>query len=115
MRLFRRIKEPVEGTATVVSSTVPNSHQASWSNVRMRLVVVAPGHDPFQLEHSCMCRADRWPQPGMQLPVTFDARHHDRLDVEWKRVVSARDRSAQQAEAMVQALMEGGASPPSGR
>ncbi|MDQ3741752.1 MAG: hypothetical protein M3389_12510 [Actinomycetota bacterium] len=115
MRLFRRIKEPVEGTATVVSATSPSSHTASWSNVRMRLVVQADGVEPFQLEHSCMCRADRWPWPGMELPVTFDARHHDRLDVEWKRVPSARDRAAQQAEAMVQALTGGGALPPDGR
>ena len=114
MRLFRRIKEPVEGTATVVSSTAPSSHTASWSNVRMRLVVVAPGREPFQLEHSCMCRADKWPRPGMTLPVTFDAEHQDRLDVEWKKVASARDRAAQQADAMVQALTGGGATPPAG-
>jgi len=113
MRLFRRIREPVEGAAQVVSATVPNSHQSSWANVRMRLVVVADGHEPFQLEHSCMCRADKWPRPGMTLPVTFDARDHDRLDVEWKRVPSARDRSAAEAEAMVQALTGRGALPPS--
>ncbi|HEX2085668.1 MAG TPA: hypothetical protein VHF89_08305 [Solirubrobacteraceae bacterium] len=112
MRLFRRIREPVEATAQVVSATAPSSHTASWSNVRMRLVVVAPGHDAFSVEHSCMCRADRWPMPGMELPVTFDARDHDRLDVDWKRVPSARERARQQAEAMVQALSGGGSAPP---
>ena len=112
MRLFRRIREPVEGTAQVISATAPSSHTASWSNVRMRLVVQAPGHAPFQLEHSCMCRADKWPFPGMELPVTFDARDHDRLDVEWKRVPSGHDLAAQQAEAMVQALSGGGSLPP---
>ena len=115
MRIFRRIREPVEGTATVVSATAPTSPTASWSNVSMRLVVQAPGHEPFQLEHGCMCRADKWPWPGMELPVTFDARDHDRLDVEWKQVGSARDLAAQQAEAMVQALTGRGALPPDGR
>ena len=113
MRLFRRIREPVEGTAQVVSSTAPNSHNASWSNVRMRLVVVAEGREPFQLEHSCMVRADKWPRPGMTLPVVFDAHDHDRLDVLWKQVPSARDRAAQEADAMVQALSGRGALPPS--
>lgn len=104
MRLFRRIREPVEGTAQVVSATAPTSNSASWANVTMTLVVQAEGHEPFSLRHSCLCRADRWPRPGMALPVTFDARDHERLDVEWKRVPGAKDRAQQQADAMVEAL-----------
>jgi hypothetical protein len=112
MRLFRRIREPVEGAAQVVSSTDWTAGTSSWARVRMRLVVVAEGHEPFQIEHACQCRADKWPRPGMTLPVLFDARDHERLDVRWKRVPSARDRAAEQAEAMVQALTGGGANPP---
>jgi hypothetical protein len=113
MRLFRRIREPVEAGAQVVSATSWSAGTSSWARVRMRLVVVAEGHEPFQIEHSCQCRADKWPLPGMTLPVVFDARDHDRLDVQWKRVPSARDRAARQAEAMVQALTGRGALPPS--
>ena len=112
MRIFRRIREPVEGVAQVVSSTDWTAGTSSWARVRMRLVVVADGREPFQIEHSCQCRADRWPRPGITLPVVFDASDHERLDVQWKKVPSARDRAAQEAEAMVQALSGRGALPP---
>src|SRR3712207_525878 len=107
MRLFRRIKDPVDGVAQVVSATQWTS--GSWQNCEMTLVVQALGVEPFTLRHKCMARADKWPYPGHTLPVVFDRTHTDRLDVQWDRVQSAKDRSMEQAEAMRDALAAGGA------
>jgi hypothetical protein len=66
----------------------------------MTLTVRGEGVPPTAVEHSCMCRADRWPSPGDVLPVTLDARKPKRLKVEWDEVESARDRAWSTATAM---------------
>ena len=113
MRLFRRIKDPVDGIANVVSST-QHTGTSSWQTVRITMVVQAQGVEPFTLEHKCTARADRWPYAGMQLPVVFDREHHDRLDVKWDDVATGRERALEQADALRDALAAGGmaATPP---
>src|SRR5258705_518621 len=113
MRLFDRIKDPMQGTAQVVSSSHLDPHAVS-QNVEMTLVVQAMGVEPFDLKHRCMCSAKRWPFPGQTLPVTFDANHHDRLKVEWDQVPASPDTAQQQADAMVEQLkaQRGAAAPP---
>jgi hypothetical protein len=106
MRLFRRIKDPVEGTAQVVSSTVHSGGR--WSNVEMTLVVQAPGAEPFTLRHGCMAPADRWPHPGTVLPVVFDREHTDRLDVQWDDMPTGEERAQAQADALRDSLAGGG-------
>lgn len=105
MRLFRRIKDPVDGVAQVVSSTQWTSGR--WQNCEITLVVQAIGIEPFTLRHKCMAPAEKWPYAGHTLPVVFDRKHTDRLDVQWDRVQSAEDRSMQQAEALRDALAGG--------
>lgn len=101
MGLFTRMrmKEPVRGTAQVVSATAHRG-DSSWQEIRMTLTVRAEGVPPTAVEHKCMCRADRWPSPGDVLPVTVDARKPERLKVEWDEVESARDRAWTTATAM---------------
>jgi hypothetical protein len=108
MRLLRRIKDPVEGTAQVVSIT-QHTGNASWQNARITMVVQALGVEPFTLEHRCMVRADRWPSPGTTLPVVFDREHHDRLDVQWDAVPTGRETALEQAEQLRGALGGGDA------
>jgi hypothetical protein len=110
VRLFRRIKDPVEGTAQVVSATQWTS--GSIANVSMTLVVQALGVEPFTLSHGCICRADRWPSAGMTLPVTFDREHHDRLDVHWDQMPSGAESAMERAEALRDTLAAGGAAAP---
>ena len=104
-----RMKEAVRGTAQVVSATAHRG-DSSWQDIRMTLTVRAEGVSPTAIEHSCMCRADRWPSPGDVLPVTVDARKPKRLKVEWDEVESARDRAWSTATAMAAAEQEGGLS-----
>ena len=101
------MKEPVRGTAQVVSATA-NRGDSSWQDIRLTLVVDADGVPPTPVVHRCMCRADRWPSPGDTLPVTVDARKPKRLKVEWDEVVSARDSAWEQAQqiAAMQAQQE---------
>ena len=80
-----RMKEPVRGTAQVVSATAHRG-DASWQDLQMNLSVRADGVPPTQVRHSCICRADRWPSPGDVLPVTLDRRKPERLKVEWDEV-----------------------------
>jgi Short C-terminal domain len=110
VRVFRRIKDPVEGTAQVVSHTQWTG--GTSQNIDMTLVVQAIGIEPFTLRHKCMCRADKWPHAGQTLPVTFDREHTDRLDVDWDRVPSGKESAMQSAEALRDALAQGGTSLP---
>ncbi len=112
MRLFRRIKDPVSGTAQVTSSTMWTGGQ--WQNVEMTLVVQAIGVEPFTLRHKCMAPAKRWPHPGSVLPVVFDRRHTDRLDVQWDELPTGEERGMAQAEALRDALAGGGGAFPAG-
>ena len=98
----RRMKDPVRGQAQVVSSTMWSG--GSWANCRMQLVVQGDGVPPTPVELDCMARADRWPMPGMTLPVTVDRADPERVKVEWDDVESAKDRSARNAEAIAAAM-----------
>jgi hypothetical protein len=108
-----RMKEPVRGTAQVVSATAHRG-DSSWQDIRMTLTVRAEGVPPTAIEHKCMCRADRWPSPGDVLPVTVDATKPERLKVEWDEVESARDRAWRTATDMAAAEQGGGAAQPGG-
>jgi hypothetical protein len=101
------MKDPVAGTAQVVSATRP-SGDSSWENVRMTLTVRGDGVPPTAVEHRCMCRADRWPSPGDVLPITIDRAKPKRLKVEWGEVESGRARAWEAAEAAA-AAERGGA------
>ena len=102
-----RMKEPVRGTAQVVSATAHRG-DSSWQDIRMTLTVRAEGVPSTPVEHSCICRADRWPSPGDVLPVTVDARRPERLKVEWDEVESARDRAWSTASALAAEERSGG-------
>lgn len=98
-----RMKEPIRGEAQVVSCTA-HSGRASWQTCRMNLVVQADGIPATHVQLSDMARADRWPTPGIMLPVTVDKTNPKKVKVEWGQVESTRDRAAQQAEALAAAL-----------
>jgi hypothetical protein len=80
-----RMKEPVRGTAQVVSCT---SHLGDGvtQNCRMQLVVQAEGVPAKAVEHSGPVHYKRWPSPGVTLPVTVDRANPERLKVEWEEV-----------------------------
>lgn len=106
MGLFsRKFKEPMQGTATVAGSTACPSH-ASSASCRMSLVVSLPGVPATPVEFSEMVRADKWPSPGMVLPIEVDLAKPSRMRILWDDVPSGRERS-QQAAQQIAARMNG--------
>jgi hypothetical protein len=93
----RRMRDPVRGTAQVVSCT-GHRGEGVMQSCRMQLVVQADGVPAKALEHSELVHYTRWPSPGITLPVTVDRSNPARLKVEWDEVASTRDRAEAAAE-----------------
>lgn len=108
MGLFSRgMKDPVRGSAQVVSSSAP-PHNATHANCKMTIVVQAPGVEPFTKKvHELIVSTAKWPYPGETLPVTVDRAKPDRVKIEWDDVATGEEVAAQQAEAMVARLRGG--------
>src|SRR4051812_525580 len=104
-RRGRRMKDPVRGTAQVV--TCSRWTQGVSASVVMSLVVSAEGLPATPVEHECDCRQDRWPHSGQVLPVTFDRSDPTRLRVEWDEVQPHADRIAERGEALAAHMNSG--------
>lgn len=101
------MKDPVQGTAQVVSSS--NAPRSTHGNCHMTLVVTAPGVEPFSVKHhSLAVPTDRWPWPGMSIPVTVDRANPEKIDIDWDDVPRVGDTAMDEADAMVEALEHGG-------
>jgi hypothetical protein len=92
-----RMKDPVRGTAQVVScSTHPGD--GIVQSCCMQLVVQADDVPAKAIEHTDDVDRQRWPSPGMTLPVTVDRADPQRLKVEWDETQSSSDRAQAAAE-----------------
>lgn len=101
------MKDPVQGTAQVVSSS--NAPRSTHGNCHMTLVVTAPGVEPFSVKHHALVvPTDRWPWPGMSIPVTVDRANPEKVDIDWDEVPRVGDTAMDEADAMVEALKQGG-------
>ena len=98
-----RMKDPVRGTAQVVSCT-GHRGDGAMQNCRMQLVVQADGVPAKAVQHSCLVHYSRWPSPGITLPVTVDRSNPGRLKVEWDEVRSTTDRADAAAEDLASAM-----------
>ena len=107
-----RMRDPVRGQAQVVSCSGYRG-DGSWQNCSLQLVVQTEGVPATSVRKSDLVRADRWPTPGMTVPVTVDRSNPERVKIEWDEVESSRDRSARNAEAMA-AMMRGDTPPGAG-
>jgi hypothetical protein len=72
----------------------------------VQLVVQAEGVQPTAVAYRGLVHRDRWPMPGMVLPVTVDRADPQHVDIEWDEVESSKDRSRQSAEDLA-AMMRG--------
>jgi hypothetical protein len=101
------MSQPVQGTAQVVSATMPAESSTS-SNCSMSLVVSAEGLEPTPVEHTAMASVKRWPTPGTTLPVTVDLADPTRLKIHWDDVQTNKQTAMQQAEQMAEMMKGGG-------
>ena len=103
----KRMSHPVQGSAQVVSATMPAEGSTS-ANCSMSLVVSAESLEPTAVEHTAMAKVKRWPSPGITLPVTVDLADPTRLKINWDEIPTNRESSQQQAEQIAE-MMKGGA------
>lgn len=113
--LFKRgggMKDPVPGTAKVVSATMHHG-RGIYQNCQMQLVVQADGVPATATSFSGLVHQKRWPSPGMVLPVTVDRADPQNVKVEWDKVQGSDERSRSNAERLA-AMMRGEGAPAGG-
>jgi hypothetical protein len=108
MGLFKRVKDPVEGTAQVVSCSGGSQENAAFFRCWMSLVLTAPGLEPHPVETTKLVRSTKRPSPGMVLPVTIDRARPDRFEIDWDRVPTRKEVARHQTEQAANAMQGGG-------
>ena len=58
---IKRIKDPVRGSAQIVTMTAAPDHATS-ANCRMQLVVSVPGHASFAIDDEYLVKVNKWPR-----------------------------------------------------
>lgn len=103
------MKDPVEGTAQIVSCTGYHG-EGVMQNCRMQLVVEAEGIEPTAVEHNELVHNRKWPHPGMVLPAKIDRANPKKVKLDWDAVQDSREQAQGSAEAIAAARRgEGGA------
>ena len=93
------MKDPVEGTAQIVSCTGYHG-EGVMQNCRMQLVVEAEGIEPTAVEHSELVHNRKWPHPEMVLPARIDRANPKKVKLDWDAVQDSREQAQGSAEAM---------------
>jgi len=104
--------DPVRGTAQVVSASA-NRGRGVFQTCNLQMVVQADGVPATAVSFNGLVHRDRWPTPGMVLPVTVDRSAPRNVTVEWDEVPSSRDRSRANAETLA-AMLRGERAPAAG-
>src|SRR6266571_1024786 len=103
-KLFKgaNLQDPVRGTAQVVSCSGYRG-DGVYQNGHMELVIQAEGISARAVQFQGLMHRDRWPHPGMVLPVSIDRADPSRFRIEWDEVQSGQARGQQAAEAIAAA------------
>src|SRR5436305_2817207 len=102
----KRMKDPIAGTAKVVSISMPDP-SATSQNYVMQCVVSADGIAPTAARHKGMAKTSKWPSPGEELPITIDRGDPERFIIRWEEVQSGREQAAQLAQQMAAQMRAG--------
>ncbi len=98
MGLFKKMKDPVRGSAKVASASV----LSGLSSSHLRLVITAGGVPPTPIEVKTTRHGDRWPNEGDTIPVTVDRANPQNFTIEWSAVQKVSDRMRQREERATQ-------------
>ena len=74
-----RMKDPVRGQAQIVSCSM-NRGDGVWQNCHLNLVVQGEGVPATSVEHNELIHRNKWPSPGMALPL--ETKHGGWRDLE---------------------------------
>jgi hypothetical protein len=110
---YKRIKDPVRGTAQVVSVTYPPENATS-GNCRMHLVVSVPGYQAFTVDDTYIVKVKKWPGTGDMLPIEASQANPRELKILWDEVSSWEVDAAARAQQVAQAMNQQGPPPQGG-
>ena len=75
--------QPTRGTMHVVGASIMDRN-AMIAPCTMAYAIEAPGIPAFSGQGTFYAQTKRWPQPGINLPVVFDAANPAHVDIDWE-------------------------------
>ncbi|HEY2053926.1 MAG TPA: hypothetical protein VGH14_08335 [Solirubrobacterales bacterium] len=106
MSLLKPIRDPVEGSMHVVAATQLDPTQLR-APCTITYVIQAPGVEAFSGEKVFEIWSKQWPQPGADLPVVFDRKKTDRIEIHWDQVMTTSDSARLHADELAAQLRGG--------
>jgi hypothetical protein len=103
--------QPTRGTMHVVAASVMDRH-AMIAPCTIAYAIEAPGMPAFSGQGSFYAQTKRWPQPGLNLPVVFDAANPAHVDIDWDHAPAPLDVAAGAAQQLADQLNQRGTQPP---
>ncbi|MDQ7904030.1 SHOCT domain-containing protein [Phytohabitans sp. ZYX-F-186] len=100
---FKRISDPVEGSARVVSATGAPDGQGSAA-CGMHLVVTVPGVPAFVVQGTYLVKMAKWPWPGQVLPIVASRSEPARFKIRWDLVPTGSQAAAERAARLAESL-----------
>ncbi len=100
---MKRIKDPVRGSAQIVTMTQAPDN-ASSANCRMQLVVSVPGHASYAIDDEYLIKVKKWPSPGQTLPIEASQSDPTKFKILWDEIQSWEVQGAAQAEQLAAAM-----------
>ena len=95
--------QPTRGTMHVVGASIMDRH-AMIAPCTMAYAIEAPGIPAFSGQGTFYAQTKRWPQPGINLPVVFDAANPAHVDIDWEHAPRPVDVAAGAAQALADQL-----------
>ena len=103
--------QPTRGTMHVVGCSAIERH-AMIAPCTIAYAIEAPGIPAFSGQGTFYAQTQRWPQPGTNLPVVFDAANPAHVDIDWEHAPRPIDMATGAAEQLAQQLNQRGTPPP---
>ena len=100
---MKRIKDPVRGSAQIVTMTQAPDNATS-ANCRMQLVVSVPGHASYAIDDEYLIKVKKWPSPGQTLPIEASQSDPTKFKILWDEIQSWEVQGAAQAEQLAAAM-----------
>lgn len=107
-----RLTDPVQGTAQVVSSSMPPYHSRGGGMCVMNLVITIPGQPSVAVRKASLVKLSQWPMPGTVLPVLAERSDPRRYVILWEQIASSAESSAERARQIADRLNAGGGAEP---
>jgi hypothetical protein len=103
--------QPTRGTMHVVGCSAIERH-AMIAPCTIAYAIEAPGMPAFSGQGTFYAQTQRWPQPGTNLSVVFDAANPAHVDIDWEHAPRPIDMAAGAAQALAEQLNQRGTTPP---